>query len=221
MKVYRNPQKFSMNSLISLTLSIFLVITNFPFSSSKLTSPVHASRGIPKVGDALPKLLKIFDYPQPDDGYDSLRTFGSDLTEGMTRKYSLYNTSIALTSSLFSFELPSSTSTEAQTVNLANQVIQGMFGFLLSVLIFALPVLLTGQRFNPNARSNQDNDDGIIATILKTEPLAKLIRNNVHKQIGLEPEKCLQKTICEAHRSPKNKEYGMLALPFQMFYPYV
>lgn len=221
MKEYRSPRIFPTNSLVLLTLTILLEITNFPLSSSKLSSPVHASRGIPKVGDALPKLLKIFDHPQPNDGYDSLRTFGNDLTEGMSRKYSLYNTSIALTSALFSFELPSSTSTEADTVNLANQVIQGMFGFLLSVLIFALPVLLTGQRFNPNARSNQDNDDGIIATILKTEPLAKLLRNDVHKQIGLEPEKCLQKTICEAHRSPKNKEYGMLALPFQIFYPYV
>lgn len=87
---------------------------------------------------------------------------------------------------------------------------------LTGVLIFALPVLFTGQKFNPEARSNED---GIISRFLQTKPIARLIRNGDLKKIGLEPEKCVQKTICEAHRTPENKKYGMLALPFQIFYP--
>ena len=35
--------------------------------------------------------------------------------------------------------------------------------------------------------------------------------------IGLDTGKCLQKTICEAHKSPK--KYGMMATVFQIFFP--
>lgn len=177
---------------------------------------VILDHGAPSFSKELPTIMKIFDNPKPNDGFDSLRSFARDMSNGVLEGRQLYNTSIALTSGLFSFELPSSTSTESDTVKLANQVIFGMFGFLTSVLVFALPVLLTGQKFNPNARSNEG---GILETLLKTEPLATLIKQGFHKDIGLEPEKCLQKTICEAHRQPKNKEYGMMAVPFQMFYP--
>lgn len=91
-------------------------------------------------------------------------------------------------------------------------------GFLTTVLIFALPVLFTGEKLPMDARSN-DGIYGIISKILRTDPIASLIKNGMHKKIGLEPEKCLQKTICEAHRAPENKRYGLLALPFQIFYP--
>ncbi len=35
--------------------------------------------------------------------------------------------------------------------------------------------------------------------------------------IGLDTDKCLKKTICEAHKFPK--KYGMMGKPFQMFFP--
>lgn len=37
------------------------------------------------------------------------------------------------------------------------------------------------------------------------------------KKIGLEWQSCMKKTICEAHRNPKR--YGLLAIPFHMFFP--
>ncbi|CAL8091136.1 unnamed protein product [Orchesella dallaii] len=202
-----------------LILIAISLISLLPFTlSSKISSvPVLSRDAASKIEAKVPKLAKIFDNPSPNDGYESLRFFSSGLTEGLFKKQ-LYNTSIALTSALFSYQLPSNSDSESTTVNAANQVIFGMFAMLSAVLIFSIPVLLTGTRFNPNARSMEDGE-GILDSILKTEPLARLIKNDYHKKIGLEPEKCLKKTICEAHRSPQNKRYGMLAVPFQMFYP--
>lgn len=93
-----------------------------------------------------------------------------------------------------------------------------MFAFLTAVLAFGIPALATGTKFNPSARRNTESA-GIFSQILAQEPMASLIKKEMHKKIGLEPEKCLQKTICEAHRAPKNKKYGLLAVPFQIFYP--
>lgn len=187
---------------ILLVAFVLLLLENVPHSSSKVE---------------MPTILKIFQKAQPNDGYENLRSFARDMTSGVLHDKQLLNTSIAFTSPLFSFQLPSTSSTEEGTIKMANQIIFGMFALLTTVLVYALPVLLTGQRFNPNARSNED--EGIIGNILKSEPLARLLKEGVHKEIGLEPEKCMQKTICQAHRSPRNKEFGMMALPFQMFYP--
>lgn len=49
--------------------------------------------------------------------------------------------------------------------------------------------------------------------------LVNLVGISMQNQIGIDPMQCLQKTICEAYRSPQNKRYGGLALPFQYFIP--
>lgn len=69
----------------------------------------------------LPTILKIFENPSSEDGYESLRKFSDDLTKGMS-KTQLYNTSIALTAALFGFQLPSNHNTEPTTISMANQV---------------------------------------------------------------------------------------------------
>lgn len=76
-----------------------------------------------------------------------------------------------------------------------------------------------------NGRSNNDLDDedgGWISTPynwIKIEQVKRVFDEEFRDQIGLDSTKCMQKTICEAHRSPKNKKYGLLVLPFQMFFP--
>lgn len=74
-----------------------------------------------RIKNHVPKIAKIFENPDPNDGYESLREFSEDVSKIMNITQ-LYNTTIALTSALFSFQLPKNNDTEEMTVTMANQV---------------------------------------------------------------------------------------------------
>jgi len=107
------------------------------------------------------------------------------------------------------------------------QAIYGLYGLLAVILIYAVPVLFTGVRESARkARSvtgfgedENDSDNWLISNLMSVDQVQKVFDEEFRDDIGLDRTKCLQKIICEAHRAPKNQEYGLIALPFQMFYP--
>ncbi|CAG7822156.1 unnamed protein product, partial [Allacma fusca] len=148
------------------------------------------------------------------NAYESLRDFSTSQNEAFIRRR-LFNTSVALTVPLFSFTLPNRGS-EGSTVDLANQAIFGLFSLLVVVMVFTVPILFTGTR--PQDLTGRSSDKGGILNQLMTSHKAfNFMGADFTNQIGIDTEKCLQKTICEAHRHPDR--YGLLSLPFQMFFP--
>ncbi|CAL8091138.1 unnamed protein product [Orchesella dallaii] len=151
------------------------------------------------------------------DAYDTLRQLSTAATQPFIRRR-LFNTSVALTVPLFSFTLPQRAA-EGSTVDLANQAIFGLFALLVVMLVFTVPVLFTGIRpFQLDGRSNQeDTSQNILNNLMNSEHLINLMGADMRNKIGLNPDECLQKSICDAHRHPK--KYGLFALPFQIFFP--
>lgn len=87
------------------------------------------------------------------------------------------------------------------------------------MLVFAVPVLFTGVRpFNVYGRSNDaDAKEDILSHLMKSEHYINFMGAEMKNKIGLNPDKCLQKSICDAHRNPK--KYGLLGVPFLLFFP--
>lgn len=153
------------------------------------------------------------------DAYETLRQMSLASTQPFIKRR-LFNTSVALTVPMFSFTLPQRAA-EGSTVDLANQAIFGLFALLTTMLVFAVPVLFTGIRpFDVYGRSMKDNDESqnILNNLLKnSEHTVNLMGADMKNKIGINPEECLQKTICDAHRHPK--KFGLFGLPFQIFFP--
>lgn len=174
----------------------------------------------------------------PQNGFESLKAFAT-APESTFIQRRLFNTSVALTVPLFSFTLPQRAS-EGSTVDLANQVrskilvikrepfktflkkyvtnpqvIFGLFSMLVVVLIFAVPILFTGSKPDFLGRSNGQN--GILEHLMSSKKVLNFMGADLTNNIGLDSTKCLQKTICEAHKYPK--KYGMMATPFLIFFP--
>lgn len=154
------------------------------------------------------------------DAYETLRQMSLASTQPFIKRR-LFNTSVALTVPLFSFTLPQRAA-EGSTVDLANQAIFGLFALLTTMMVFAVPVLFTGIRpFDVYGRSMQeDSNQDILDNLIKNSNPSNTINimgTDLQNKIGLNPDECLKKTICDAHKSPK--KYGLFALPFQMFYP--
>ena len=85
------------------------------------------------------------------------------------------------------------------------------------VLVFAVPVLFTGER-SPSGWGKRSNDrEGILNNLMSTKKVFNFMGADMTNNIGLDTEKCLQKTICEAHKFPK--KFGIMATPFQIFFP--
>ncbi len=154
------------------------------------------------------------------DAYETLRQMSLASTQPFIKRR-LFNTSVALTVPMFSFTLPQRAA-EGSTVDLANQAIFGLFALLTTMLVFAVPVLFTGIRpFDVYGRSMKDNDQSqnILNNLLNSEHTINLMGTDTQNKIGINPEECLQKTICDAHRHPK--KFGLFGLPFQIFFPLV
>lgn len=154
------------------------------------------------------------------ENFGSFRQLSLASTQSFIQRR-LFNTSVALTVPLFSFTLPQRAS-QGSTVDLANQAIFGLFALLVTMLVFTVPVLFTGVRPTVvNGRNAEGGTQGILNHLMSSTPIFNLMGADLQHKIGLDSTKCLQKTICEAHRSPRNKHYGLLALPFQIFFPWV
>jgi len=80
-------------------------------------------------------------------------------------------------------------------------------------------VLFTGTTSSTTGRSNDgsQSQDGILDRLMNKDRMVSLMGSETGTKIGVNPTKCLKKTICEAHRNPK--KYGLLAIPFTMFFP--
>jgi len=84
-------------------------------------------------------------------------------------------------------------------------------------MVFAIPVLFTGTKSSDLAGRSNDKTSGILNHLMTANKAFNFMGADFHNNIGLDSEKCLQKTICEPHRYPDR--YGLLAMPFQMFFP--
>jgi len=88
------------------------------------------------------------------------------------------------------------------------------FALFVVVLVFAVPVLFT----HPQTFSGRSADrNGILNNLMANNKVLNFMGADLSNKVGLDTTTCLQKTICESHRTPK--KYGMLATPFQMFFP--
>jgi len=124
----------------------------------------------------------------------------------------LFNTAVALTVPLFSFQLPQR-SVPSGGVDLANQAIFGVFALFIVALVFAVPILFT----KPPDALGRSSRDGILNHLMNNKNVINFMGADLTNKVGLDTTKCLQKSICEAHRTPK--KYGLLATPFTMFFP--
>jgi len=98
--------------------------------------------------------------------------------------------------------------------NYLRKAIFGVFALFVVALVFAVPVLFT----KPPGSTGRSNDrDGIMNHLMANNKVFNFMGADLSNKIGLDTTKCLQKSICDAHRTPK--KYGMLATPFQMFFP--
>lgn len=93
-----------------------------------------------------------------------------------------------------------------------SQAIFGLFSLLVTVLVFAVPAL-----FGPPSNLARSESSGILNNLLAPKNAINLMGADLSNQIALDADKCVKKTICEAHRSPQR--YGLLSLPFRMFFP--
>lgn len=83
-------------------------------------------------------------------------------------------------------------------------------------LVFAVPILFTEPTGDLHTGRSSDRD-GILNHLMANNKVFNFMGADLSNKIGLDTTKCLQKSICEAHRTPK--KYGMIATPFQMFFP--
>lgn len=125
----------------------------------------------------------------------------------------LFNTAVALTIPLFSFTLPQRSSSSDGGLDLANQVIFGAFVLIATLFVFVVPILFT----KPPETGRSSDRNGILNHLMANNKVFNFMNSDVSNKIGLDTSKCLQKTICEANRNPK--KYGVMATPFQMFFP--
>lgn len=129
----------------------------------------------------------------------------------------LFNTAVALTIPLFSFTLPQRSSNDGG-IDLANQVIFGAFVLIATLFVFVVPIFFTKPPGSAGGYEGRSNDrNGILNNLMANNKVFNFMNADLSNKIGLDTRKCLQKTICEAHRTPK--KYGVMATPFEMFFP--
>lgn len=93
-----------------------------------------------------------------------------------------------------------------------------LFAVLYSTASFVVPVVFSGIR-DPTitGRSQGEaNSEALLDRLLAPQPLVDFMGTKGLQRVGLDGRKCLLKTICVANRSNK---YGLLGLPFQIFFP--
>jgi hypothetical protein len=98
------------------------------------------------------------------------------------------------------------------------QAFLGLFSAIAWVATIAVPVLLTEvQPFGIGTIGVRNMWSGFEETFSVKSKFGSLFNERTARKIGLEWDPCLDKAICEAHRSPK--KYGLLATPFLALYP--
>lgn len=155
-------------------------------------------------------------YGVPADTYDASHQYqGFALQdESPFVQHRLFNTAVALTVPLFSFTIPQRSSSVPGGVDLATQAVFGVFALFVVALAVAVPIFFT----KPHDATGRSNDrEGILNHLMANNKVFNFMGADLSNKIGLDTTKCLQKSICEAHRTPKR--YGMIATPFQMFFP--
>lgn len=71
-------------------------------------------------------------------------------------------------------------------------------------------------------RSGGDGEsESLMNRLLEPHPLVDFMGMGGIQKVGLDGKKCLLKTICEANSPHTRNNYGILTLPFRMFYPCV
>ncbi|CAL8091134.1 unnamed protein product [Orchesella dallaii] len=174
------------------------------FKVNSVSATNLSSRSFP---DALEKTIDI-------PGIPGLGSESGSKPAVVAYHRSLHNVSWAVTIPLFSFYLP--TANSGDPVNIANQAIYGVFAAIIVIIGFGIPILFNGNI--PGARSLENNKI-TLNHLMHPGHLMNIVGANFQNQVGIDPMQCLQKTVCEAHRSPQNERYGVLALPFQYFFP--
>ena len=89
----------------------------------------------------------------------------------------------------------------------------------MTLLVFAVPTLYSGFRNPPDDLRSADGSGSqhILDHLMSAKPILNFMGADLQHKIGLDRTKCMQKTICEAHRSPR--EYGLLGGVVRMLWP--
>ncbi|CAL8091132.1 unnamed protein product [Orchesella dallaii] len=182
------------------------------YSSYQYAVEPSSDYGAPQKGYAPAPTTVYGPPPAPSYGPPTYDGHGYSLdSESPFVQQRLFNTAVALTIPLFSFTLPQRSSNYGG-IDLANQVIFGAFVLVATLFVFVVPIFFTKPS---EARSNDKN--GILNSLMANNKVFNFMNADLSNKIGLDTSKCLQKSICEANRSPK--KYGVMATPFQMFFP--
>ncbi|ODM97061.1 hypothetical protein Ocin01_09619 [Orchesella cincta] len=173
------------------------------FSSYQYAVEPSSDYGPPMKGYAAPPPTVYGPPPAPSYGPPTHDGHGYSLdSESPFVQQRLFNTAVALTIPLFSFTLPQRSSSYGG-IDLANQVIFGAFVLVATLFVFVVPIFFTKPS---EGRSNDRN--GILNSLMANNKVFNFMNADLSNKIGLDTSKCLQKTICEANRTPRNMSYG-------------
>lgn len=107
----------------------------------------------------------------------------------------------------------------------------------MGVVFLALPAIFTAVRapdlagedrglkegaWNFNWGSSTSRRKHAMERLIESPRILNFMRasSDLSNKIGLDPVTCVQRGVCEAHRTPDNKRFGFLAIPFQLIFPY-
>ncbi|OXA58081.1 uncharacterized protein LOC110846531 [Folsomia candida] len=138
----------------------------------------------------------------------------------------LFNTSYATTISLFSFSLPRKSTHTETDLDLANQAIFGIFAIVVATVFLALPAIFTSVRHPDLAEADRSlgsitDSKHSLKRLMESPTIFNFMTktSDLSNKIGLDGTSCIQRAVCESHRFPNNKQYGLLAVPFQLLCP--
>ncbi|OXA58585.1 hypothetical protein Fcan01_07314 [Folsomia candida] len=101
---------------------------------------------------------------------------------------------------------------DGNTVHLAMQAFLGLFSAIAWIATVAIPLVLTEIAPFGLKKRSFSSEQGSTFEYKLINKFSPLFNEKAAKKIGIEWDACLHKTICQAHRTPK--QYGIFAVPF-------